>query len=54
MKGLHGLSSQELSRLIREAENNILQHIPENGLNIQVGTLNGHGTVLSSLLFHYG
>ncbi|KAJ8547470.1 hypothetical protein K7X08_011056 [Anisodus acutangulus] len=36
VKGLHGLSSQELSRLIREAENNILQHIPENGLNIQI------------------
>ncbi|KAM3326275.1 nodulin homeobox isoform X1 [Capsicum chacoense] len=36
VKGLHSLSSQELSRLIREAENNILQHIPENGLNIQI------------------
>ncbi|KAJ8543338.1 hypothetical protein K7X08_005861 [Anisodus acutangulus] len=36
VKGLHGLSSEELSRLIREAENNILQHIPENGLNIQI------------------
>ncbi|OIT32576.1 PREDICTED: nodulin homeobox [Nicotiana attenuata] len=36
VKSLHGLSSQELSRLIREAENNILQHIPDNGLNIQI------------------
>ncbi|XP_049407586.1 nodulin homeobox isoform X3 [Solanum stenotomum] len=36
VKGLHGLSSQELSRLIREAENNMLQYIPENGLNIQI------------------
>ncbi|MCD9559496.1 hypothetical protein HAX54_017457 [Datura stramonium] len=36
VKGLHGLSSQELSRLIREAENSILQHIPENGLSIQI------------------
>ncbi|XP_059295471.1 nodulin homeobox isoform X1 [Lycium ferocissimum] len=36
VKGLHGLSSQELSRLIREAENNILQHLTENGLNIQI------------------
>lgn len=36
VKGLHGLSSQELSRFIREAENNILQHIPDNGLNIQI------------------
>ncbi|KAK4355726.1 hypothetical protein RND71_024697 [Anisodus tanguticus] len=46
VKGLHGLSSEELSRLIREAENNILQHIPENGLNIQVGTPNGHATLI--------
>lgn len=36
VKGLHGLSSQELSRLMREAENNMLQYIPENGLNIQI------------------
>lgn len=36
VKGLHGLSSQELSRLIREAENNMLQYTPENGLNIQI------------------
>ncbi|XP_009778422.1 nodulin homeobox isoform X2 [Nicotiana tabacum] len=36
VKGLHGLSSQELSRFIREAENNILQHRPDNGLNIQI------------------
>ncbi|KAK4357315.1 hypothetical protein RND71_022925 [Anisodus tanguticus] len=46
VKGLHGLSSQELSRLIREAENNILQHIPENGLNIRVRTLNVHVTLI--------
>nr|GMD17106.1 nodulin homeobox isoform X1 [Ipomoea batatas] len=36
VKGLHTLGSQELSRLIRDAENNILRHSTQNGSSVQV------------------
>lgn len=38
MKELHGLSSQELSKLIRDSENNILHCTTDNGSSVQVGT----------------
>ncbi|CAH9112507.1 unnamed protein product [Cuscuta europaea] len=36
VKGLHVLSSHDLSKLIHDAENNILRHIDQNGSIVQV------------------
>ncbi|VFQ68622.1 unnamed protein product [Cuscuta campestris] len=36
VKGLHALNSQELSRLIRDAVNNIIRHTTPDGSNVQV------------------
>ncbi|CAA3029924.1 Probable receptor-like protein kinase At5g24010 [Olea europaea subsp. europaea] len=36
VKGLHGLTSQQLSKLIRDSGNNILQHSTEDGLLVQI------------------
>ncbi|KAM7521537.1 hypothetical protein LguiA_011439 [Lonicera macranthoides] len=36
VKELHGLSSQELSKLIRDSENNILHCTTENGSSVQI------------------
>ncbi|XP_059625773.1 nodulin homeobox isoform X2 [Cornus florida] len=36
VKELHGLSSQELSKLIRDSENNTLQHLTESGSSIRI------------------
>lgn len=36
VKGLHGLTSQQLSKLIRDSGNSILQHITEDGSLVQI------------------
>ncbi|KAL3531402.1 hypothetical protein ACH5RR_010724 [Cinchona calisaya] len=36
VKGLRRLTSQELGRLIRESENNVIQYTAENGLHVQI------------------
>ncbi|VFQ78589.1 unnamed protein product [Cuscuta campestris] len=36
VKGLHALNSQELSRLIKDADNNIVRHTTPDGSNVQV------------------
>ncbi|KAL2535344.1 sequence-specific DNA binding [Forsythia ovata] len=36
VQGLHGLTSQQLSKLIRDSGNNILQHITEEGSHVQI------------------